>query len=175
MKKIKMVSLSALVVLGLVGCSESDVATGGSGNSVEEKKEAAVPKEDSGKRIDATNQKVEAAGLKVGLGEIKIEADKISVGINIENTSDQAVSFYPDQGQMVIGDMQLSSNFMMNDGDVDSETQPGVKKEAVYVYPAPKGKTLDVDSIKEIKLFYGDVTTADYMTAEPVNFTVGIK
>lgn len=175
MKKIKMVSLSALVVLGLVGCSESDVSTGGSGNSVESKKEASAPKKEEGKRIDATKQQMEAAGLKVGLGEIKITDTKIEVGINVENTSNQVLSFYPDQGQMVIGDMQLTSNFIMNDGTVDGEIQPGVKQDAVYVYPAPDGKTLDVKAIQEIKFFFGDVTTADYMTTEPVNFTVGIK
>lgn len=175
MKKIKVVSLSALVVLGLVGCSETDVATGGSGNSVEEKKEAAAPKKDEGKRIDATKHQADAAGLKVGLGEIKITDSKIEVGINIENTSSQVLSFYPDQGQMVIGDMQLTSNFIMNNGTVDGEIQPGVKQDAVYVYPAPDGKTLDVNAIKEIKFFFGDVTTEDYSTTDPVNFTVGIE
>ena len=175
MKKIKMVSLSALVVLGLVGCSESDVSTGGTANSVEGKKEASAPKKEDGKRIDATKHQMEAAGLKVGLGEIKITDEKIEVGINVENTSNQVLSFYPDQGQMVIGDMQLTSNFMMNDGTVDGEIQPGVKQDAVYVYPAPDGKTLDVKSIQEIKFFFGDVTTADYMTTKPVNFTVGIE
>lgn len=176
MKKLLMV-LSATSIMALAACSEvEDVSTGSTGNSVETKQEAKKePKKAEGKKIDASKESVEAKGLKVGLGEIKITKDKISVGINIENTSDQVLSFYPDQGQMVIGDMQLKSNFMMNDGTVDGDIQPGVKQDAVYVYPAPKGKAIDVKAVEDIKLFFGNVNGEDYMNAEKVDFAVKVK
>jgi hypothetical protein len=175
MKKLLMVlSASAIMVLG--ACSESDVSTGGSGNTTEKKLEAKeTKKEDTGKTIDATNQKVEAAGMKVGLGEVKVTADKISVGINLENTTDKALSFYPDQGKMVIGDMQLDANMFMTSGSVGGDVQSGVKQEGVIEFLAPEGKKIDVKTVKQIKLVFGDVVTEDYMTTEPVNFTVEVK
>ncbi|WP_170937547.1 hypothetical protein [Terribacillus saccharophilus] len=39
----------------------------------------------------------------------------------------------------------------------------------------PEGKTIDPASVKEIKLVLGDVTSGDYMTTEPVEFTVTVE
>lgn len=177
MKKL-LVLLSVLSMFALGACSESDVSTGGEGNSTEKKtesKEKAKPKEETGKKVDASSQSVEAAGMKVALGEVKITKDKISVGINLENTTDKVLSFYPDQGSSVIGDMQLSANLFMTDGTVGGEVQGSVKQEGVIEFLPPEGKTIDVDAVKEIKLIFGDVVTEDFMTNKPVEFTVPVE
>jgi hypothetical protein len=177
MKKL-LVLLSVLSMFLLGACSESDVSTGGEGNSTEKKtesKEKAKPKEDSGKKVDASSQSVEAAGMKVALGEVKITKDKISVGINLENTTDKVLSFYPDQGSSVIGDMQLAANMFLTDGTVGGDVQGGVKQEGVLEFLPPEGKTIDVDAVKEIKLLFGDVMTEDFMTTEKVEFVVPVK
>ncbi|MBD1379150.1 hypothetical protein [Metabacillus arenae] len=177
MKKL-LILLSALLLLILGACGSSDVSTGGEGNSTEAKKEGQKEEkkvEEGTKTIDATSQTVEAAGMKVGLGEIKISKDKIEVGVNLENTSDGVLHFYPDQGSAVIGDMQIDSNMFMTDGDLGGEVQPSVKQDGVLQYLAPDGKEIDVNAISEIKLIFGEVNTDDYMTNEKVEFTVPVK
>lgn len=172
--------LSVLLLSVLAACGSSDVSTGGEGNSTEKKTETTeskeeTPKEETGKTIDATSQTVEAIGMKVGLGEIKIAEDKISVGINLENTTDKALSFYPDQGQLVVGDMQLDANMFMTSGDIGGDVQGGVKQDGVIEFLAPEGKTIDTEAITEIKLIFGDVVTEDYMESKPVEFVVPVQ
>jgi hypothetical protein len=173
------VVLSTLLLLGLGACSSSDVQTGGTGNSTEKKTETnttkETPKEDNSKKVDASKQTINAAGMQVGLGEIKITEDKISVGINLANTTKEALTFYPDQGHLVIGDMQLDANLFMTEGDIGGEVQSGVKQEGVIEFLAPEGKKIDVNTVKEIKLFFGDVVTADYMTTKEVNFVIPVQ
>ncbi|WP_299831430.1 hypothetical protein [uncultured Metabacillus sp.] len=178
MKKLLVLS-SALSLFLLGACGNSDVSTGGEGNSTEVKEERTetkeAPKEESGKTIDASAQIVEAAGMKVGLGEVKIAEDKISVGINLENTTQEALSFYPDQGSAVVGDMQLQANLFLTTGTLGGDVQGGVKQEGVIEFLPPEGKTIDTNAITEIKLIFGDVTTADFMTSKAVEFTVPVK
>lgn len=183
MKKL-LISVFVLVFgAALTACGSSDVSTGGAGNSTEKKESAEetsaeekeeAPAED-GKTIDATAQAVDALGLKVGLGEVKIAEDKISVGINLENTKDEVLSFYPDQGSAVIGDMQLSANMFMTSGSVGGDIQGGVKQEGVIEFLAPEGKKIDTAAITEIKMIFGDVTSADFMNTQPVEFTLPVQ
>jgi hypothetical protein len=174
-----LVLLSMAMVFVLGACENSDVSTGGSGNSTEKKTEATKPKEqkkeDNSVKVNVNNQSVEAAGMKVGLGEVKITEDKISVGINLENTTNKQLTFYPDQGHLVVGDMQLEANMFMTSGEIGGDVQGGVKQDGVIEFLVPEGKKIDVKSIKEIKILFGDVTTEDFMTTKPVNFTVKVK
>ncbi|MDN4608655.1 hypothetical protein [Sporosarcina highlanderae] len=179
MKKIYILFVAAFVLI-LGACAESGVSTGGDGNSVESKntgdKKGAPKKDDGSKLVDATAQTTEAAGLKVNLGEIKISEDRIAVGMNIENTTTDVLTFYPDMGgTVVIGDMQLDANFMYTEGSIGGEIQSGVKKDGVIVFLVSEGKTIDISAVKELKFIFGDVTTSDYMTSEPVNFTVPVQ
>lgn len=175
MKK-SLVLPTALSVLLLGACGTSDVSTGSEGNSTEKKeKTEEVKKEESGKTIDATSHTAEVLGMKVGLGEIKIQEDKISVGVNLENTTDKLLNFYPDQGSLVVGDMQISANMFMTTGTLGGEVQGGVKQDGVIEYLVDEGKKLDVDSIAEIKLIFGDVTTEDFMESKPMEIVVPVK
>jgi major membrane immunogen (membrane-anchored lipoprotein) len=178
MKKF-LVLLSVLLLVVLGACSNSDVKTGSTGNSTEKKTETnptkETPKVDNTKTVDATSQSVNAAGMQVGLGEIKIQEDKISVGINIANTTNAVLNFYPDQGHLVIGDMQLDANMFMTEGDIGGDVQGGVKQDAVLVFTVPEGKKIDIKTVTQLKLILGDVVTADYMTNKPVEFIVPVK
>lgn len=173
--------LSASLLLILGACGDSDVSTGGSGNSVEKQTETTkapvkeAPKKETGKTVDASAQTVDAVGMKVGLGELKIKEDKISVGINLENTTGKVLVFYPDQGQAVVGDMQLDANMFFTSGKIGGEVQGGVKQDAVIEFLAPEGKKIDVNAIKEVKLIFGDVNTGDYMQNKSVEFTIPVK
>lgn len=165
------------LTLALAACgSAENVYTGSDSAKAESsEKEKTTESEDTSKKIDVSDQSMTAAGLKVGLGDIKILEDKIQVGINVENTNSDAVSFYPDMDSAVIGDMQVDANMFMTDGNISGDIQGGVKQEAVLEFLAPEGKSIDPASVKEIKLVLGDVTSADYMTTEPVEFTVTVE
>lgn len=147
----------------------ADAGTSDSSSKEEQKTEAGT------KTVDATSQTMDAAGMKVALGEIKINKDKLEVGINIENTTDAPLMFYPDQGSAVVGDMQLDANMFLTDGSIGGDVQAGVKQEGVLEFLAPEGKEIDVEAIKEIKLLFGDVVTDDFMTTKAVEFTVPVK
>lgn len=161
-----------VIILAMFSGGGDEVSTGadtGSSNKEEQKTETGT------KTVDATSQTTEAAGMKVALGEIKISKDKLEVGINIENTTDGQLMFYPDQGSAVVGDMQLDANMFLTDGSIGGDVQGGVKQEGVLEFLAPEGKEIDIEAIKEIKLIFGDVVTEDFMTTKAVEFTVPVK
>lgn len=146
---------------------------------IQKTKKTEETKDDGSKKVDASKQSAEALGMKVNLGDVKIMKDKINVGLNIENTTDKVLTFYPDQGNAVIGSMQLSANMFLTDGEVGGEVggevQGGVKQEGVLEFTAPEGKEIDVDSVKEIKLNFGEVITEDFMNNKAVSITVPVK
>ncbi len=165
-----------IVIAMFAGGGDEKVSTGtDSGSDTTKKEEQAPKKEDGTKTVDAKDQTKVVAGMKVGLGEIKISSNKLKVGINIENTTDGKLMFYPDQGSAVIGDMQLDANLFLTDGTIGGDVQSGVKQEGILEFLVPKGKEIDVKSIKEIKLLFGDVVTDDFMTSEPAEFVVPIQ
>lgn len=161
------------VILAVVGGGSED--TPSTGNNTDSAKETAATPEEGTKTVNASSQTTTAAGLTVSLGDIKISDDKIEVGMNVSNDNSQAVSFYPDQGQAVIGDMQLDANLFLTDGNVSGDIQPGVTKEGVLEFLAPEGKTIDVSTVKQIQLMFGDAVTEDFMTSDPVSFTVPVQ
>lgn len=154
---------------------EESVSTGTDSPDTDSANEEAEAPEDGTKTVDASSQTVEAAGMNVSLGEIKISSGKLEVGINLENTTDTVLMFYPDQGSAVIGDMQLDANMFLTDGSIGGEVQSGVKQEGVLEFLAPEGKEIDVEAINEIRLLFGDVVTEDFMTTEAVEFTVPVQ
>lgn len=163
-----------IIVVALMSDGEEKPSTGTSTSSSTESKSANT--ESAGtKTVDATAQVVDALGLKVSLGEIKIAKNKIQVGVNIENTGDNKVTFYPDQGSAVVGNMQLDANLFLTDGDISGDIQSGVLKEGVIEFLAPEGKEIDVDAITEIKLSFGDVFEDTNFKSQDVSFTVPVK
>jgi hypothetical protein len=167
----------ALIVLGVViaiaTSGDDDKVSTGTKTASSTAKES--PKDDGTKKFDASNQKTDALGLKVGLGEIKITKGKIQVGINLENTTDKKLTFYPDQGSAVVGDMQLDANLFLTDGDLGGDIQAGVKQDGIIEFLAPENKEIDVKSIKQIKLIFGEVLTDDFMKSKEVDFVVPVK
>ncbi|KDE23235.1 MULTISPECIES: hypothetical protein [Bacillus] len=173
MKKWFVLFMSLGLALALAACSSTDDVSTGSSDSKDKKTEET--KDDGSKKVDASKQSAEVLGMKVNLGDVKIMKDKINVGLNIENTTDKVLTFYPDQGNAVIGSMQLSANMFLTDGEVGGEVQGGVKQEGVLEFTAPEGKEIDVDSVKEIKLNFGEVITEDFMNNKAVSITVPVK
>jgi hypothetical protein len=128
--------------------------------------------DDSKKFNAAVSQTVN--GLKINIAEVMIEKDKVSIGMNIENTTKQKLTFYPDQGSIIIGDMQLEANMFMGTGDLSGDINSSVKKDGIIVFTVPEGKELDIQSIKEIKLAFGTVYNEEY-TTQDANIVLPVK
>ncbi|TWL13345.1 hypothetical protein CHCC15075_1703 [Bacillus licheniformis] len=63
----------------------------------------------------------------------------------------------------------------LTDGAVGGDVEGGVKQDGVLEFSVPEGKEIDVNSVKEVKLKFGDVTTEDFMKNQDVSFTVPVK
>lgn len=171
----KALGLTALSMGLLVGCSDTTgVETGGSNNVAKETAAAkeTAPKDDGSKKFNAAVA-AEVMGLKINIADVKITDTEIQVGMNLENTTDGLLTFYPDQGSVVVGDMQLDANMFLGSGEVSGDINGGVKMDGVIVFSVPEGKTLDVAAVKELKFNFGDVfnenfETAPYVVAVPV-------
>ena len=172
---IGLIVLIIILAIAFGGGEDDKVNTGANDSKSEKTETKEESKDDGSKKVDASSVTTEALGLKIGLGEVKITKDKIQVGINVENTSENKVTFYPDQGSAVVGDMQLEANMFLTDGDVSGDIQSGVKKDGVLEFLAPEGKELTVKDVKQIKLALGDVFDDTTFDSKDVTLTVEVK
>ena len=168
------IALFALIVVVAIfsGGDEETVSTGGNSTQETSEKTEATP---GTKIIDASSQTQTLNGLVINLGEVKIDKDKIQVGMNIENTSDKTITFYPDQGNAVIGNLQVDANLFFTEGDVSGDIMSGVQKEGVIEFLAPEGKEIDVETVTEIKFHFGSVNDETYMNTQEANFIIPVK
>ncbi|MGG1073116.1 hypothetical protein ABE178_25355 [Priestia megaterium] len=176
MKKLaKILGISVLTIGALAACSETDVKTGGSNNTEGKKTEQAEDtKKEDGKKFNAGISQ-EVNGLKINIAEVKITDEQIQVGLNLENATQQKLTFYPDQGNAIVGDMQLTANMFSGSGNVSGDVNAGVKMDGVIVYDTPDGKTIDVNKITEIKLDMGDVFNEESFDAKNATITIPVK
>lgn len=129
----------------------------------------------SGEARHQIGKTYEVGGLKVTIGEIVVQKDRVIVGMTLENTADHTLSFFPDQGHVVVGNMQLEANPFMTEGEVSGEIAAGVKKEGVVHFLAPEGKSLDPAQVKEVRLNLGDVFDDEKMEAREFSETVAFE
>lgn len=171
-KRIWVWGLGIVIVAAIAsgGGEEETVSTGSTAN--EAKQEAKV---DEGTKKFNSGITAEANGLKVTIGDVLIKEDKIEVGMTMENAGANKVTFYPDQGNAIIGNMQLSANMFMGSGEVSGDFNAGITQEGTIEYLAPEGKTIDVKNVKEIKLDMGDVFDDTTYDAENVTITIPVK
>lgn len=169
-----LLALVAIIVM-FVGEEEETVSTGSTTQETEETSEKPKEATPYSKVIDATSQTQTLNGLVINLGEIKVEKDRIKVGMNINNTSDKTITFYPDQGVAVIGNMQVDANLFFTEGDVSGDIMAGVQKEGIIEFLASEGKEIDVETVKEIKFYFGNVTDETYIDTKEANFVIPVK
>ena len=117
--------LIGLLIVTLTGCGEpSGVKTGAESDSA--KSEAQSKPEENTKKV-AVNKEFSVNGLKITIGEVQVEKERILVGMTIKNETSDKLTFYPDQGSAVVGSMQLDANMFMTEGDVLVIFGPGLK------------------------------------------------
>lgn len=113
--------------------------------------------------------------MEINLGEIEILNKKLKVDINLKNTTEKVLKFYPNQGSAIINDMQLDANLFLTYGKVGGNVHGGVKQDETLQFLVLGDKKINIESVKEIKLIFGNVNTDDYMTSEPVEFVIRVE
>jgi hypothetical protein len=176
MKIVKFLALFVGFALVATACAApTDVKTGGSNNVTADKPKATASKEQKTpqKRFNANFSK-DFDGVKLNVAEIVIKPDRIEVGLNYQNSNNQKVSFFPDQGNVVVGDLQLNVDPLTDSRLTTGEVAPGVKTDGVLVFLPPTGKQLDLKKVSELKFDLGDVTPDDFSGTTKVNFTISV-
>lgn len=123
----------------------------------------------------AVNYEDSFGGLSVKIGEIQIEEDRILVGMTIINNSGSKLSFYPDQGNAVVGNMQLGANMFTSEGDASGDILPEVQKSAVIKFDVPKGNALTPSDVKEVRLHFGNILNHDSYDSTECDITINIE
>lgn len=173
-KRIWVWVLAIIVVIAIAsGGGEEETVSTGTTPTKDSKQE--TKKVDDGSKKFNSGVTAEANGLKVTIGDVLIKEDSIEVGMNMANNGSNKVTFYPDQGNAIIGNMQLSANMFMGSGEVSGDFNAGITQEGTIEYLAPEGKTIDVKNIKEIKLDMGDVFDDKTYESENVTITIPVK
>lgn len=173
-------SLFILLALILVACggAPSSADTGsGSGNDQPATAEGGGQEQAAEQAANEARHKInkdyEVNGLKITIGEVVVQKDRVIVGMTVNNPGKEAISFYPDmEGTVVIGDMQLDANPFLTEGKVSGEIQGGVKQEGVVHFLAPEGKELAPAEVKEIKLNLGEIIHQGTWDAKEFNETI---
>ena len=159
-----------IIVIALFSGGEEESVSTGTGNSTE------APAEVEGvKIVDVSAQTQTLHGLAINLGEVKITEDGVQIGLNINNTGASSVTFYPDQGSVVVGSLQMEANMFLGEGDVSGEIMAGVQKEGVVEFLVPDDKSLDVESIDELTFYFGNVFDEETIEATEATFNVPVK
>lgn len=156
MKKVGLKSLVSLLVLGLFlvmawGSSESSGVDTGSGKLNQDSKQT----EEEETKIVAVNKIFTVNDLEITLGEVKIESKKIFVGMTLRNNSKAKLTFYPDQGCAVVGNIQLDANMFMTEGKLSGDILAGVQKSGVIVFTTDT--VLNPQEVKQIIFDFGSV------------------
>ncbi|MFP5116146.1 hypothetical protein ACSU64_27950 [Bacillaceae bacterium C204] len=172
-KRVWVWALGIVIIAGIAsgGGNDDKVSTGADGGA---KTTASKQVDDGSKKFNA-GISTTVQGLKINVAEVIIQEDKIVVGMNFENSIQNKLSFYPDQGNAIIGDMQLGANMFMGSGEVSGDINPGIKMDGTVEYLAPEGKKIDVKNVKEIKLDMGQVYNEDTYNADDVVITIPVK
>ena len=114
------------------------------------------PAEDITEKTAEVNEVYEVNGLTIEISNIEITDRNVVISLKAKNDSDNIKTFYPSQGDIIIGNKQLNSNFLMNKGDTWGDIHSGVEKSSTFKYVADDDG-LNPSEISEIKLMYGSV------------------
>ena len=161
--------LTFFILLALGSSESSDVDRGNSDTPAD----SGGATTDDGKTTISIQQEYNVNGLKVTIGEIELRKDKVLVGITINNVTEDTLSFYPDQGNAVMGSMQLEANMFMTEGKPSGEIHPGVTKSGVIHFTTPEDE--EVPREKSITLHLGDVFNKETFSAESFKETISLE
>jgi hypothetical protein len=110
-------------------------------------------------------------GLKVTVGEVALLPGQIVMGMTIENTTNETLTAYPDQGNIVVGNTQYEASMFEGSGKLGGEIHAGVQKQGSIVFNDPNA-TLDYLTIQSLDLRLGRVYGKRYPRPTEISWTV---
>src|SRR5690554_1695372 len=128
--------------------------------STEEREGEAEIADDGIRKID---ELFHVNGLDVLIESIEFKRNELDIYVRITNVSDNTLSFYPDQGAIVVGNRQIDADFWGSDGSLAGEIYSGVEKEGFVPFEVGE---LNADEIEDIRLMLGQVYNEDTYSAE---------
>jgi outer membrane murein-binding lipoprotein Lpp len=170
MKKL-IIGAVSVAFLALVGCAQEEVKP--VAKQEETKQEKKTPKE---QKIE-TDVKTSHLGLDIEIKGVVFTDDAVGLHMVAKNNGSKPVEgFFPNLGNVKMGDLQLNAQGDFDGALPDSGTvEPGAKFEVPIVYVMPQGKKLDPSDIKSIEVNMGEVFSEDYSKEEKIKFTVPIR
>lgn len=161
----------ALILALVLGCSNSTKVS--TGNSVATASNSTSPSDSTSIRRVLINQTKNFNGLDVTIGEIALEKGKITVGITLNNNTKETMTTYPDQGEIIIGRIQLDNNMFSDSGDLGGEIHAGVEKQGTLAF-LDSQSAVDMAAVKEIDFRLGTVYGKNFMKQQEIKWPVQI-
>lgn len=159
----------ALIVSAIMAdpdASEPAVATSDSNEEVDKSSE------DASEKIIEVNEEYEVNGLNIVIEDIEITEKDVKISMNVKNESDNTKTFYPDQGDIVIGNKQIGANMFMTDGDVSGDIHAGVEKSGTLRFLDDE---LIPSEITEIELMLGNVFDEETFDSESFEEVISVE
>lgn len=159
----------ALIVSAIMAdpdASEPAVATSDSNEEVDKSSE------DDSEKIIEVNEEYEVNGLNIVIEDIEITEKDVKISMNVKNESDNTKTFYPDQGDIVIGNKQIGANMFMTDGDVSGDIHAGVEKSGTLRFLDDE---LIPSEITEIELMLGNVFDEETFDSESFEEVISVE
>lgn len=175
MKKIVAGSLSAVVAIGLTtACAPQTNVETGAKNNVQSNTVSAqseVPK----KKIKP-NFSQDFKYIKLNIAEISISPDEIDVGLNYQNNSSKKIDWYPENGHVIIGDMQLNVDPLTQTNLVTGTIDTGTKSDGILVFKPQGNKKIDINKVDNLKFDLDQIIPDDLDgSTKKVEFEIPVK
>lgn len=160
------IALIVSAITAVPDASEPAVAT--SDSNEEDDKSS----EDDSEKIIEVNEEYEVNGLNIVIEDIEITEKDVKISMNVKNESDNTKTFYPDQGDIVIGNKQIGANMFMTDGDVSGDIHAGVEKSGTLRFLDDE---LIPSEITEIELMLGNVFDEETYDSEDFKEVINVE
>jgi len=162
------IALIVSAITAVPDASEPAVAT--SDSNEEDDKSS----EDDSEKIIEVNEEYEVNGLNIVIEDIEITEKDVKISMNVKNESDNTKTFYPDQGDIVIGNKQIGANMFMTDGDVSGDIHTGVEKSGTLRF-LDDDVELIPSEITEIELMLGNVFDEETYDSEDFKEVINVE
>lgn len=162
------IALIVSAITAVPDASEPAVATSDSNEEVDKSSE------DDSEKIIEVNEEYEVNGLNIVIEDIEITEKDVKISMNVKNESDNTKTFYPDQGDIVIGNKQIGANMFMTDGDVSGDIHTGVEKSGTLRFLNDDDELIPSE-ITEIELMLGNVFDEETYDSEDFKEVINVE
>ena len=122
----------------------------------------------------SANQTKDFGGLSITVGNVIFDDNKIICLLKIKNTTKNKISFFPTQGNLVAGSLQLAADSLSSSVDLSGDIYEGIEKSGEIQF-TDKDNKLDLSKLEKFDLRLGKTFDEKTYKSVEVNFPVEIK